>query len=255
MYIELFILDNLLMNLLILRLGAALLSVRPPLYRQITIALTGALYAALAASLLPALGSIFMRPLILALMAHSIPARTLKGFGIANLATLGATLVVGGLVTALALLLGGSTDGLSIRAGIPLRVALLGAALASLTPKAVRRLLSRRLTGRAMATLEVEHHGISRSFTALIDTGNRMREPLSGLPVALVYCPAFRKSANIPIPAATANGKLMLYGFLPEHVLVDGVPTMVIIAVSDKRLDVDAILPPEAGVRVDNIAA
>ena len=62
MYVELFLLDNLLMNLLIMRLAAALLSVRPPLYRQAAAVAFTACYAALAAYLWPLLGRPFPRP-------------------------------------------------------------------------------------------------------------------------------------------------------------------------------------------------
>ena len=53
MYIELFLLDNLLMNLLVLHLTAAMLSLRPHKGRFLLFAMGGAAYAAVGAGLLP----------------------------------------------------------------------------------------------------------------------------------------------------------------------------------------------------------
>ncbi len=245
MYIELFILDNLLMNLLILRLGAALLSVRPPLCRQFTIALVGAVYAALAASPLPILASWWTKPFIVAFMALEMPVRSLRGYAVAVAAVFSAACFTGGAVLVIALMSGGGISGGLLLSDLPLRAVLIGSVAATFLPRIVRTLLARRV--EAHARLRVEHRGIIREFDAMIDSGNRLHEPVTGRPVAVVHCPVLKTYAKLPIPCTTAAGGAVLMSFKPDRATVDGVPRDVIIAVAPRRMTVEAILPAECG--------
>lgn len=245
MYIEVFLLDNLLMNLLILRLGAALLSVRPPLYRQILIASFGAIYAALAAALFPILGSPWIKPLLLLVMALSMPFRDLRGFGTAALSTLISTLIVGGLVCCVALITEGGVKNGFIVGSIRLRTAMIGVLLASFLPVMARKIVRRSIEGQLLAKISLEHGGICRSFTAVVDTGNGLIEPITGYPVIVIHCPALKPIAKLPIPAVTPNGRTVMMGFIPKKLTVEGIPVAAAVALSDEKLTVDAILPAE----------
>ena len=245
MYVELFLLDDLLLNLLILRLAAALLSVRPPMLRMSAAALGPTLVSAAAAFLFPVLRSWYIRPALLALMALGLLAGSFKGF-LRNMGvTLFATFVVGGLAVTIAFLTGGGVSGGFITGGIPLRLALLIVFAASFLPSAARRIMRRRLGNEAAAEVVILHRGVLRRFTALTDTGNSLAAPVSGLPVAVVYCPALRKFADIPIPAETAAGRTVLMGFRPERISVNGRETDCIVAVSERRLGAGAVIPPD----------
>lgn len=251
MYIELFIVDNLLMNLLIVRLAAALLSVRPPLYRQLAAGALSAAIAAIAAYLWPPLLGLWARPPLLLLMSLALPVRNLRGLLTAACATLFATLAVGGAVFCAELVFGAERVG----AGIPLRVFLLGAFCASFLPRAARSAMKRRLPPGSCAGLTIRHRGIERSFAALVDTGCGLHEPLTGLPVIIVACSAYKVFAKLPVRAVTAGGECTLFAFRPEAVFVDGAPVACLAAVSLKKLSAEAIIPPElcGGLREKSI--
>ena len=243
-YIELFMLDDLLMNLLIVRLAAALLSVRPPLYREFGVAFVSSLFAALAAFRFPILAKPAFRLPLLTLITLSLPAKSPRAFLVSAAAVLFSTFTVGGLAVCIAFLTGGGVSGGFIRGGTGLRAAALPAAGASFLPAAARRVLKRRIKNAAAAKVVILHGGFLRSFTALVDTGNCLSEPLSGLPVAVVRCRALERYAFLPIPAVTAAGNTTLRGFLPDKISVDGTEVACVVAVTKARLSADAIIPP-----------
>ena len=245
MYIELFLADNVLLNLLIVRLAAAMLSVRPPLHRELGCAAISAAVAALAAFRFPLLQSPFFRAPLLLLMALALPFKGTRAFLRAALAVLAATLTVGGCALAVACLFGGGFENGGLRGGIPLRAATVAAAAAAFLPRAARRLLSRRVRNSFRVNVTLLHGGFVRRFTALVDTGNTLHEPVSGLPVAVVRCRSLERFAVIPISVSTAAGKAELRGFFPDRISVNGVETACFVAVTRERLAEEAIVPPE----------
>ena len=245
MYIEIFLLDNLLLNLLIVRLAAVMLSVRPPLYRQTGAAFISALTAALAAYKLPWLGSPLLRLPLLALISAAIPFKGAKGLIIAMSATLVSTLIVGGGTFALALIDGGGFENGSISGGITLRTMLISLALMSLIPSAIRRILRRRLAAQTSVRVLIAHKGILRRFDGIIDTGNTLAEPVSGMSVVIVRCPALKRFAKIPVPTTTAAGRTWLMCFQPDSISVDGREVECMVALTDERLSAEAVVPPE----------
>ncbi len=245
MYFELFLLDDLLLNLLIVRLAAAMLSVRPPRIRVIAAGLASSLVSAAAAYLWPFLRSPLLRLPLLLLMTLGLPAGRIKEFLRNALAVLLATFIAGGCAAAAAYMTGGSVKEGFISGGLPLRAALWAAFFVSLLPSAVRRILRRRLKNESSATVVMLKGGMPRSFKAVVDTGNGLFEPVSGLPVAVVRCPAYKRFAHIPIPAETAAGKTVLMGFKPERISVNGREVELIVAVTDRELGAEAIVPPD----------
>ena len=256
MMIELFLLDELLLNLLIVRLAAALLSVRPPLYRQLGAAVCSALTSALAAYLWPWLTSVWARPLLLGLMASALPVKGAGGFARAMGAVLFSTLVIGGAVLAFALASGGGVSGGFIEGGITLRAAVISFALASFLPAAARRILRRRIKNEVCVRVAVLHRGVLRSFVGMVDTGNTLAEPISGLPVVVIRCRALEPYAKLPLPVVTAAGRGSLNCFRPEKVSVSGTPVDCMVAVTRERISAEAIVPPElAGENGDRQSA
>lgn len=145
-----------------------------------------------------------------------------------------------------------------------LLIALLAGGLVSL-------ILKKRKPTAELIDLTIEDRS-SVTLRALVDSGNLLTEPLSGLPVIVIDRASAAKilppelafiaspTQNKPlgagrltatprlrlIPCKTASGEAMLYGFLPSRILVAGQPRKACVAVSD-RLAADssyaAILP------------
>ena len=81
------------------------------------------------------------------------------------------------------------------------------------------------------ATVELMHQGHIVTLTALVDTGNLLRDPLTGLPVIVVSRQAARKLTSLPAPGQllpgmrlisvrTAAGSALMAIFRPQRVRV-----------------------------------
>ena len=123
--------------------------------------------------------------------------------------------------------------------------------------------LFRRVTGRQMprelnCRIVIERGGRTCSCAARVDTGNTLREPFSGDPVAVVYEPAIaslippKESLNfrlVPFDAVSGNG--VLEAFRPDRLTVySGGKTFetrkVFIAAAKTKLgESDALLNPD----------
>ncbi|MBQ1818127.1 MAG: sigma-E processing peptidase SpoIIGA [Clostridia bacterium] len=245
MYVEVFLIDNALMDLIAVRLAAALLSVRPPLARQAAFAALSAAAAAAAVYLVPQGVRVLLFPLLLPLLALALPVKSPKGLLRACAAVAAATLMTGGCALSAALIMGGGGAHGAIRGSVPLRVFLVFAAAASFLPGAVMRL--KRAGGEAGLRTEftVEAGGLEWSFTAIVDTGNRLKDPWLKLPVAVVTCRGLERLARIPVPVVTPAGSTVLYALRPDRAAVNGTPVGCLVAVSKQALPAGAILPPE----------
>ena len=81
------------------------------------------------------------------------------------------------------------------------------------------------------ATVELMHQGHIVTLTALVDTGNLLRDPLTGLPVIVVSRQAARKLTSLPAPGQllpgmrlisvrTAAGSALMAIFRPQRIRV-----------------------------------
>ena len=81
------------------------------------------------------------------------------------------------------------------------------------------------------ATVELTHQGHTVTLTALVDTGNLLRDPLTGLPVIVVSRRAARRLTPLPAPGSllpgmrlisvrTAAGSALMAIFRPQRVRV-----------------------------------
>lgn len=142
-----------------------------------------------------------------------------------------------------------------------------GFLLAALLIAAAISLLGRfRKSNVERVAITVEESGRRAELSALVDSGNLLTEPLSGLPVIVVdptragaFLPpellpltALNRQGSIPstarlrlIPCTTASGQSILYGYLPERILVGGQPRKACIALGSLAPDADytAIVP------------
>lgn len=168
--------------------------------------------------------------------------------------------LLGGLAYAAGLFLGGSVSGGVIQAPLAVRAVLIAAALALGLCGAFSRGGGRELTsGRAEVSLT--YNGRKAEFSALLDSGNLLRDPLDGSPVIVcttdAVAPLFdrdelrrmRESSAVElvaalglgggwrlIPCATAAGSAMLAAFRPTEAAVDGERVRVMVAMSPKSL-------------------
>lgn len=239
MYIELFLLDNLLMNLIILRLASAMLSARAGMIRTTLFALFGAVVAALGAGGVKLLLSPIAKLALSAFMSLALPVRGLKRRILAFLAAFVSAAAVGGAVMLTALLLGGEMLFGAVYSGLSLRTALIGGALASFLPNLIRRILARRIGNSQTVRLKILlKTGENIECAALIDSGNLLLEPVSALPVIVLNAKKYAeaaKGADIPIPARTAGGGCTLHALKPLRVLVNGASVDALIAFSQAR--------------------
>lgn len=239
MYIELFLLDNLLMNLIILRLASAMISVRANILLTTLFALAGAAVAALGAGGVKVLLSPIVKLILTAFMSLALPAHGAKRRVLAFLAAFVSAAAVGGVVMLTALLFGGEMRFGAVYSGLSLRTALLGGALAAFLPNLIRRILSRRIENSQTVRLSILlKTGEKIECAALIDSGNLLFEPVSALPVIVLSAKKYAgaaKLADIPIPARTAGGGCMLYALKPLRIFINGSEVDALIAFSEAR--------------------
>ncbi|MBQ8512410.1 MAG: sigma-E processing peptidase SpoIIGA [Clostridia bacterium] len=113
------------------------------------------------------------------------------------------------------------------------------------------------------AEVTVTAQGITRTFTALCDSGCFLTEPISGMPVITASEDALGTLAGRVtnpdsglrlriIPVKTVTGSGMLYGFVPDAVSVDGIEVRAAVAVDEgERGGFDGIVPASlAGTRL-----
>ncbi len=246
MYIELFLLDNLLMDLLILRLSAAMLSLKASFGRILIFALFGSAAAAAAAGGLSFLLALPGKLGLALVMSFALPGRSARSRAYSFAAVLLSAAIVGGAVLLIALIFGEDVR----TGGIGLRTALWGSFGAALLPSAIRKLLSRRTPAGATVRLHIEFSSASGSkpieCAALIDTGSSLFEPVSGLPVIVLNRRRYADAAalaRIPIPIRTASGAAVIYAIRPVKLLLDGSPVNALVAFSSAE---SALVPPAA---------
>lgn len=241
MYIELFILDNFIMDALMLRLACAFCAVPARPRRLMLFSLLGTALALLSLLWAPmrTLPGRFAPAFLLAL---ALPGRGAAAYLRALASVLLAAFITGGLAFALALTDGGGLVGGAVVGAWRLRTALFLAAGAAIAPYLVRRFRMR--PGARMARVYLAACGETHKLRGLWDTGARIYEPVSGLPVVAAYVPSLVQAANIPVPAATVTGEAMLFALKPDALLIDGRPSDALVAPLKAKLrGAEAILP------------
>lgn len=246
MYIELFLLDNAIMNLLIFHTAAALCTRPPKPLRFLIVSILGAVYAALAVQT-EVLTHPVLKVLLGLIMALCLCRRIRMDYPAAALSFFLSTFLIGGVAWALAFMLGGEMQNGVLYASIPLRVALITLLAALCLPRTIRLWLRRRNKVSKELQLRLTHQGTERLLNAQIDTGNTLYDPLSGLPVIVVDPKFMPKSEKLrPIPCSTVGGKRILYACKIDHVhafLSDWVELSALVAAAPDGLEsADALI-------------
>lgn len=264
-YIDELFLLNFAVDYIILYLTAAFSALPYRRARLLAGAGVGALYA-VAVCLADAYGVPMVSSLPIKLAAGAVMLLCAFGYaggaafirrGVIMLIT---SFLLGGLAYAAGLMLGGDMSGGVIQAPLAVRALLIAVALALGLCGAFSRGGGRELaSGRAEVSLT--YGGRETKFSALLDSGNLLRDPLDGSPVIVctidAVAPLFgrdelrmmRESSAVElvaalganggwrlIPCATAAGSAMLAAFRPTEAEVDGERVRVMVALSSKPL-------------------
>jgi len=196
-YLELLLLDNLVMNLAILFLCRRLLSDHKHLCWLWLSALLGAVYAVFM-PLLPVL-AYFICKLILAgsMVLIGFTCRNVKRFLFALLCFFGCTFVAIGAAIGLYYLSGSTImmeSGAFYTGSSLVRGALYALVFLAVLGKWLLELLQKRhMNGHTLAQMEISTGAGAVAVTALMDSGNMLTEKKSGLPVAVVQRSSIQK--------------------------------------------------------------
>lgn len=241
-YIEQVLFDNLLMDFSLLLCARTLTGRRQSFLRLLSAAALGSLYACL----MPIIGFLNFLPLKLALPCAmaiiAFASKTQKGFGAAALVFIGATLLAGGAAFGLSYLL--NADMLAVPGGFftssfKARGVLFGLSAAALSISGLYCLINKRrrdISGKAEFIITINDKTVR--LHAFIDSGNCLKDNLSGLPVAIASQDAikqildddFIKLLNGEIPAnlqgihiigyKSVGDEGVLYGIRPQDVQI-----------------------------------
>lgn len=214
--VEQFLFDNTLMNCCVYYLAAAWMGVRIRFLPTVGISLFGAVYALVSLFYLPALRLPYLKLSAFLLLSLTLfPGRGTRLRSLPFLLLSAA--LIGGTAMLLTVQFGGrvTADG-TIVGTVPVRAALMSALAALLLPQLIRRLLSVRRRHALHTEIVVQLKEHVYRLDALIDSGNLLREPISGLPVILIDRPVDCPTRPIPFQKLTGSG--ILYGERPVTV-------------------------------------
>ncbi len=215
--IEWFLLDNTLMNLCVLLLAAALSGLRIRLSLAIGLSFIGGVFALLSLWLFPVLLTPVPKLLFACVLAFGLRADGWRAYVRGLLCVLLCALLLGGLMLLLTSLLGqGEVSGFkngALVGTVETRAALLAITLAALMPRILRALRNAARTGSLHVPLRFTLDGAELEIDALIDTGNLLNEPVTGLPVVLVCATAgmTKQAEGYPVRYCGVNGEGFLY--------------------------------------------
>ena len=214
---EVFLLDNTIMNGLMLLMAAALARCRLRNWKTVLfLCMMAAGYALAAVSLRHWLLSPVCKLLVGTLLATGLRTKGLKEYLKALTCLLFSAMVSGG---ALLLLLGSRVhmqQGMLL-GSVSVRAALFLALFAACLPRLIRAFMNRMLFHAPgnYAALRITTGQEQRIYRVLVDTGNRVIEPVSGLPVVLLKNVQPSQKNAWPVPYHTVGGQGILYAALP----------------------------------------
>ena len=259
MYVELFLIDNIIMNMIILKIAAAFGGKKLKYLKGFAFSAFASIYSAVALAYCKLLLTLPFKILLCFVMGCAICSVKIKNIGsfakdlmLSSLFVLISTFMVGGLTYALAICAGGSMQGGAIIASIPVRTALISVFIAMSLPQMIRKIRSKKSAKYAL--IKLEYNGYSCEKEGIIDSGNLLCEPLSGKPVVIVTDDFFKDKGNIVLPysAIGENGYLMGVKIDNAAIKINDkigfVPIDVIVAYDDnpKKQGIDAIIPETA---------
>ncbi len=243
--IELFLIDNVLMDLLILYLTASILSVRPPVWKMLLGAFGGAIYALLSMTAAPFLATLVPKLALGCMMA--LPLTGSRKQYIRALVTLYlSAFLTGGLMLCITMLLGGGMTSGTLVGSVPVRAALIGILACACLPRVIRSFMILWQQRARKIPLRITFSDRTIVLLALIDTGNFLTEPLSGRQVILVQPTLCDTAEGRPVAYRTVNGTGLVYAVRPKCIEIDSGGWLTLdayIAASPTQIDeADAII-------------
>lgn len=203
-YIELFLLDNALMGLLILRVAAPF--ARQPLHPWMTALACAASSAVAALAMVDRFFlSLPVKVLLLALMTAAFLPKSWRTALRCALCVLLSTCIMGGL----AYMVAGTFSGGVLYADTSVRALLAAFCISTFLPRPIQRLLAKIRLPEPDVELELRSKVHAMTVRARIDTGCTLREAVTGLPVIVVDERAkllFSEETGLVVPYTTVNG-------------------------------------------------
>jgi|LSQX01.1.fsa_nt_gb sigma-E processing peptidase SpoIIGA len=242
MYIELYIFDNFLMNYLIVLLSQAILGRRANKWLKVGICLFAAIYA-LFAYYVPIMNLWVFKIVLCVIMALPFRPRSVRDVLSSVGAVFVSTALIGGATFALVYAFSGDFRGGVLYAPNGMRVLLYSVSVGLMLPIIFRKLAKRRIKASMQVPVRVVHKGNECEFNGIVDTGNLLTEPLSGLPVIVLYSPQLLEFCEVEIPYADISKAGVLKAFLPDKLFIDGIEVIAFVAPTDKDKNMPCLVP------------
>ncbi len=227
--IEWFILDNALLNAVTLMLAAALSGLRLRGAVAALLCILGAVFALLALSVWPLLLTFLPKIAFAGILALGLRFDGWQGYARGTLSVLICAMLLGGLMLSAGLLwpkslsMSGTVGGVVVST-IALRAVLIALAVAVMTPRMLRRLRTAARVREGRVALRLTMNERHMEVIALLDTGNLLTEPVTGLPVLLLNrCPAFDAGFPVRYCGIGGEGELIARRARRAQILMDGV--------------------------------
>lgn len=242
MYIELYIFDNFLMNFLIIKLSEAILGRKANKWLKVGICLFAAIYA-LFAFYVQVMNLWVFKIVLCVIMALPFRPKSVRDVLSSVGAVFVSTALIGGATFALVYAFSGDFRGGVLYAPSGIRVLLYSVSVGLMLPIIFRKLAKRRVKAQMQVPVRVVHKGIECEFVGIVDTGNLLTEPLTGLPVIVMYSPNFIEFCEVEIPYADISEAGMLKAFLPDRLFVDEIEVSAFVAPTDKDKNMPCLVP------------
>lgn len=228
-YVDVLFVVNFFINFLLLQITAKLTKKDSKLYKLIISSCLGGLYSfIILLNELPSYIVVLSKLLVAAVMVLiAFKFYRLSSFLKAVLVFFFSSLIILGVVVGV--YFATKTDLIAINNSsvyfnISARGLLLSASLSYVLSCVIIRFYNRSLSKNEFYSLEIYNNNEEVKLNALVDTGNKLREPFSNNPVIIVdseKCKKIVGSANLRyIPASTVTGEALLEAFKPERVVI-----------------------------------
>lgn len=214
---EFFLAYNFALTLLLLHTAAALSGLRLYEWRAIVCAALGAICALLGVWMWPFLREWWIRLLSVPLMALTIRFHDGHGFVRAVFFICCASAVLSGATMLLYSLLGGFAGRGILSWEILPWMQFLAVALCMGLPRLIRGMKALKQKKQGCFLIRITHCGKLWQGKAMLDSGNLLTEPLSGLPV-IILTPNFVGEGHWPVPFEGINGTGILYAMKPDRI-------------------------------------
>ena len=236
MYIEVFLLDNFIFDMLIITTASAL-SRAPFSHIAATVVCIVLSVTAAFAQRLPFLRSLPVKLIMCGIAAVPFYVKYKKITIKPCIYIFAATFIIGGTVYAL-------TNGTFSFASGYVRLFIYPAFVALFIPKIIRKIQKKRSRDDIKAIVTVYADGEKYTFKGIYDSGSELECMLTGCPVIMVYAPQLKDKCDIPVAYSdTKNASILAKGFMPDRVFVDDTLIRAVIVPTDNNPKMPAIVP------------